>query len=311
MQCPSDATRSTVVSVAASVAAPVAAPVAGFVAVHLAVSVTVSVAALLLVACRHAPVAEAALPALVAAVRSRPVVLLGEVHDNAAQHSLRAQALRALADSGARPALLMEQFDREQQGGLDRVLARPGATVDEVIAAGAPDAGAMKGWDWALYRPYIALALEHRLTIVAANVSRADTRRVAQNGLPALGFDATVPGDIDTAQAQAIVDGHCGQLDDAQARRMVGSQVARDQFMARVLEANAARGAVLLAGNGHVRADIGVPRWLSAATRARSVVIGLLEQGDPNGGAFDVTFTTAPQPRPDPCEGMPSITPKR
>ena len=285
--------------------------------------IAVSLATLLLGACRMAPAtapgispvttaaAEAPLQALITAMRSRPLVLLGEVHDNAAQHALRAQALRALLDGGARPALLMEQFDREQQGAIDRVLARPGASVDEVIAAGAPDAAALQGWDWALYRPYLALALQHRLPIVAANVSRADTRRVVQNGLPALGFEAAVPTDIDTAQAQAIVASHCGMLDAVQAQRMVGAQVARDQFMARLLEANAAQGAWLLAGNGHVRTDIGVPRWLSAATRARSVAIGLLEPGDASAPAFDLALTTAAQPRPDPCEGMRGIQTKR
>ena len=285
--------------------------------------IVITLAALLLGACRLAPVTAPAIPpvispatdaplqALTIAMRSRPLVLLGEVHDNAAQHALRAQALRAVLDGSARPALLMEQFDREQQGAIDRALARAGVDVDAVIAAGAPDAATMQGWDWALYRPYLALALEHRLPIVAVNVSRADTRRVVQNGLPALGFDAKVPADIDTAQAQAIVDSHCGMLDAAQAQRMVGAQVARDQFMARMLEANAAQGALLLAGNGHVRTDIGVPRWLSPATRARSVAIGLLEPGDDSAAAFDAAITTTAQSRPDPCEGMKEVQAKR
>ena len=281
-------------------------------------SIVITLATLLLGACRlapvTAPVTETPLQALISAMRSRPVVLLGEVHDNAAQHALRAQALRAMLDGGARPALLMEQFDREQQGAIDRALARAGVAVDDVIAAGAPEAAAMRGWDWVLYRPYIALALERRLQIVAANVSRADARRVVQDGLPSLaslGFDARVPSDIDAAQAQAIVASHCGLLDAAQAQRMVGAQVARDQFMARLVEAHAAQGAVLLAGNGHVRADIGVPRWLSAATRERSVAIGLLEPGDDSAPAFDVALTTTAQPRPDPCEAMKPAAPKR
>ena len=59
---------------------------------------------------------------------------------------------------------------------------------------------------------------------------------------------------------------------------------------------------LLLAGNGHVRQDIGVPRWLSPATRERSVAIGLLEQGDPNAAAFGVALATAPQERADCCE---------
>ena len=262
-------------------------------------------AVLLLSGCGHTLPADPALEQLTTAMRSRPLVLLGEVHDNAHQHALRAQALRAVLEGGARPALLMEQFDRERQAELDRALARPGAGVDDVIAAGASEPPALQGWDWPLYRPYIGLALEYRLPVVAVNVSRADTRRVLQQGLQALGFDAAVPPDIESLQARAIVDGHCGKVDEPQARRMVAAQVARDQFMARAIEAHAARGAVLLlAGNGHVRQDIGVPRWLSPATRERSVAIGLLEQGDPNAAAFGVALATAPQERVDSCERM-------
>ncbi len=235
-------------------------------------------------------------------MRSRPIVLLGEVHDNADQHALRAQALRGLLGSGSRPALLMEQFDRERQADIDKAMARPGATADDVIqAAGAQGSG----WAWPLYRPFIALALEYRLPLVAANVSRADARRVSQEGLAATGFDATVPAGIASYLANTILASHCGMLNEAQARRMATAQVARDQFMARLLSEHSARGAVLLAGNGHVRNDVGVPTWLPPTVRQRSVGIGLLENGDAGAEAYDHVITTAaPAARPDPCEGM-------
>jgi len=50
----------------------------------------------LLAACAHAPT-----PVL---RFEQPVVLLGEVHDNAAQHALRLQAYEASLAGGARPA---------------------------------------------------------------------------------------------------------------------------------------------------------------------------------------------------------------
>lgn len=259
---------------------------------------------LLLAGCAQPLERPAELQRLVAAMRSQPIVLLGEVHDNAAQHALRVRALGEHLAAGARPALVMEQFDRERQADIDRAIASPTAGADAVIAAGAPDAAARRGWDWQLYRPYIALALEYRLPIVAANVSRADARRAVQGGLASLGFDAVVPADVAAAQAQAIVDGHCGAIDAAQARGLVASQVARDQFMARALQSHAARGAVLLAGNGHVRRDIGVPRWLDPAWRGRSVAIGLLEEGNPDPAAYDLVLVTPAQPRSDPCAAM-------
>jgi uncharacterized iron-regulated protein len=230
------------------------------------------------------------------AVRAQPIVLLGEVHDNAAQHALRARALSDLLAGGARPALLMEQFDRERQADIDRVLALPGATADAVIAAAAPAGNA--GWDWSFYKPYIALALQYRVPLVAVNVSRDDARRAMRDGLTSLGFDASVPEDIASAQAADIEAGHCGAIDNSTARRMVAAQEARDQFMARQVDAHAARGVVLLAGNGHVRRDIGVPRWLDPATRRHSISIGLLEEGNSGATAYDIA---ASQLRPDPC----------
>jgi uncharacterized iron-regulated protein len=233
------------------------------------------------------------------------VVLLGEVHDNAVQHALRLQALREALAGGARPVLAMEQIDRERQPALDRLLAQhPPPDADAVMAlARGPGTTAAGGWDWALYRPYIAAALAYRLPIVAANVSREDARRVMREGLAATGFDAAVPAAVLTEMAQGIEASHCGMLDAATAQRMALAQVARDQFMARVVEAHAAQGVVLLAGNGHVRTDIGAPRWLSPATRARSEAIGVLEAGD-DSTAYDRRIFTVVQPRADPCGAM-------
>lgn len=230
----------------------------------------------------------------------RPVVLLGEVHDNAAQHALRLRAFEALLATGARPVLAMEQLDRNRQVEIDRLLAQvPAPDADTLIAA----VGGSAGWHWPYYRPFIALALQHRLPIVAANVPSSEARRVMREGLQAAGFDAQVPEALLQDHAEAIAASHCGLIDAPMARRMALAQVARDQFMATVLKTHAERGVVLLAGNGHVRVDVGAPRWLDAATRQRSVAIGLLEEGDTDTNYDRRVFTPA-QERRDPCEAM-------
>ena len=230
----------------------------------------------------------------------KPLVLLGEVHDNAAQHALRLRAFERWLATGARPALVMEQFDRDKQGVIDALRAKqPPPDADALIAAaGSP------GWHWPYYRPFVALALRDDLPLVAANVSRDEARKVMREGLAASGFDPAVPADILDAQARDIAASHCGKVDAALARRMALAQVARDQSMARAIQAHADRGVLLLAGNGHVRTDAGVPRWLSPADRARSEAIGLLEEGVPDDGRFDLVVRTAAQPRPDPCAGQ-------
>lgn len=247
--------------------------------------------------CGQAPtLAPARAPAL---TLTQPVVLLGEVHDNAAQHALRLQAFRDLLTRGARPALALEQIDRSRQAALDALRARtPPPDADAVVAAVGEG-----GWNWAFYKPFIALALEHGLPIVAANVSRDEVRQVMREGLAATGFDPAVPEALLAGHARDIEDTHCGAIDAATARRMALAQVARDQFMARVLREHAARGVVLLAGNGHVRTDVGAPRWLDEATRARSEAIGLLEP-DKTSGRYDRVVVTVAQERPDPCAAL-------
>lgn len=231
---------------------------------------------------------------------NKPVVLLGEVHDNAAQHALRLRAFEALLAGGARPALALEQFDRNRQADIDRALAQtPRPDADALIAA----AGGAKGWHWPYYRPFVELALQHGLPIIAANVPSSEARTVMREGLAATGFDPRVPDAVMQAHGRHILEGHCGQLDEKTAARMALAQVARDQFMARVLQAQAERGVVLLAGNGHVRTDIGAPRWLDPQTRQRSEAIGVLEAGD-NDTAYDRWVHTAAQPRTDPCAAM-------
>jgi uncharacterized iron-regulated protein len=61
-----------------------------------------------------------------------------------------------------------------------------------------------------------------------------------------------------------------------------------------------AQGAVLLAGNGHVRKDIGIPVWLSQSARENSVSVGLLESAS-TANLFDVTIVTTAPTRDDPC----------
>lgn len=249
-------------------------------------------------------------------LRGDAIVLLGEVHDNAQQHRLRLEALRRAFAAGWRPALVMEQFDREQQAAIERARRERPADAQHVIdAAGAASRGAPGRWHWDFYRPFVALALEFDVPLVAANLSNADTSKIVRGGLAAvfdaasiaaLGLDRPVPADWQAAQEREIDAGHCHALPRAAWPRMATAQFARDAVMARALTENARGGAVLLAGNGHVRRDIGVPRWLGNEA-ARVVSIGYLEEGDDaaSTAAFDAVVRTGAVTRPDPCLSFP------
>jgi uncharacterized iron-regulated protein len=256
---------------------------------------------------------------------SQQFALLGEVHDNAEGHRRRMQAITEAVAAGWKPAIAMEQFDREQQATLDAAMARC-TDSDCVIDAVAPE---RKGWKWDVYKPVIALALRERLPLYAANLSRADAGRVMREGVSkvfdtqgarAVGLDRGIPAALLAAQERELKGSHCGMLPPQFANGMARAQIARDAVMAKVmLEARGAgakpRPVLLLAGNGHVRRDIGVPQWLG---HNASLAVGFIEADggapvNPHGAGtparlaqepYDRVERIAPTDRPDPCVGM-------
>jgi uncharacterized iron-regulated protein len=251
--------------------------------------------------------------ALMQAMQGRRVVLLGEVHDNAAQHTLRVAALRRLIVKGARPAIAFEQFDRERQPDIDRARRERPGDANYLIA----QAKGRDEWQWEFYRPFVALALESDLPIVAANLSRDKAMQVAIDGWPAV-FDArmrdelkldALPADFRHKHEDAIAAGHCNLLRAEDLWSRVRAQVARDIIMAQAIRPYVDRGVVLLAGNGHVRRDIGVPFWLAADAIREVLGIGMLERNDDTSPPEDITdfdayVITERAARADPCKEL-------
>ena len=260
--------------------------------------------------------------ALLRELASAPFVLLGEVHDNPVHHQLQADVLQAVIAAGLRPALAMEQLDREHQSAVDAAAAAAGATADSVADAGVVD---RKGWAWNFYAPLMKLALDARLPVVAMNLSRDGARNVARQGFTSLG--ASAPADLaldrtwnpvrQKVMEREIDDGHCGQLPPSALPRMIDMQRARDATMADALVTRAPQGAVVIAGAGHVRTDIGIPVYLAARMPGKRVIaIGFVEIDAERRNVGDYAPTpTAPPPydyawftpaaeREDPCAGF-------
>lgn len=246
---------------------------------------------------------------LLVRLRASDVVLLGELHDNPHHHTRRAELLAGI---GAPTAVVMEQLPRGAApvlpAGADR------AAVERVLVAAGFDA---EGWDWPAHEPLFGAAAQAGHVVLGGNLPRELVRRIAREGADAL--PATLRELVDAAPLPAparraleddLQRGHCGQLPAARMPGMVWAQRGRDASMAEALRdalAQRARGPVLLiAGNGHVRRDYGVPQLLAALLPGRRLLsVAFLEAGDAAPASeHDIVWTTPAAPRSDPCEGL-------
>lgn len=240
---------------------------------------------------------------LLAALRQADVVLLGEQHDNPHHHQRRGELL---ADLGPQAVVVAEQLPRGAR-------VAPGADLRARLEAAGFDAAA---WGWPLYRPLFEPPLAAGLPVLGGNAPRDLARQVARagpsawpDGLRPLLEAAPLSAAAQAALDQDLVDGHCGQLPAARVPAMRAAQRARDASMAQALLdalAAGARPAVLLAGNGHVRNDHGVPQLLRAARP--SLRVASVGFGEPGGAAAGAPYTwlwlTPAVVRKDPCAGF-------
>ena len=234
-----------------------------------------------------------------------PLWMMGEVHDNAEGHFYRLKDLEAKLGGQWRPALLMEQFNVEQQPELTKAWQTCQSAQCVIDTAGG-----VKGWDWGMYKPLIALALKYELPLVAANLSSQQVKAVMQSGFSAV-FDAQtikaykldqpLPQPWLDNQRKMIAQSHCNALPAAATDSMVKAQAARDVMFAKLMGQYASGGAVLIAGNGHVRRDLGVYQWLPADLASRVKIAGYVEPAGVDTLIYDIMRVINEHKRADPC----------
>lgn len=254
-------------------------------------------------------------------------VLLGEKHDNPEHHRGQADVLRALVEAGRRPTVVWEMIDRQQM--------TPSVFSGTADAFGTALEWEQSGWPaYTIYRPIASVAIDADLMQVPGNLSQESMRTAYTEGLAGLssqrardlGVAVTLSGESLNELQTEIKRGHCGYGDDAMLASMAAAQQTRDAFMASQLQQHGFDdGAVLIAGNGHVRRDRGVPFHLLRASDTGSgevaaqnpvvedqvLVIAWLEVNDEkvvpedyvrtDDPVFDIIFFTSRVSDEDPC----------
>jgi uncharacterized iron-regulated protein len=231
---------------------------------------------------------------LVESLVSAPHVLVGEKHDNPDHHRLQLWLLQRLHKVRPQASLLMEMIEPSQQAAVDRLqgkLTGEASLVDELEWR--------EGWDWALYGPLVRWGLAEPKRLLAANISLDEMKAIYQQ--PDELADIYSPQSLEVLN-DAIATSHCGKLPQSQFPAMLAVQQRRDQRMAQQL-VDAPKNALLLAGNYHVRKDIGIPLHWPLEAETKPLVVMMVEAGGalPDRSQADFVWLTAAMPEIDYC----------
>ncbi len=203
-------------------------------------------------------------------------VCIGEEHSNPHAHWAQLQVLDQISQraqaANEQMAVGMEMFQRPFQGVLDDYVA---GRIDEAAMLARTGWKERWGFDYALYRPLIRMAVERKAQLLALNVLTELKKKFSKKGIDGLTPEdrAKIPElDLDDAQHRAWWDsqmmdhpggdhghghGHDGPSSEEKAMfdRMYKVQVLWDETMAdtaaRWLKGGDDRMIVILAGDGH------------------------------------------------------------
>ena len=198
---------------------------------------------------------------LLVAVEGASYLLLGEKHDNPDHHHLQAAILDYLIAKQLISQVAFEMLDTDAKDLLDDIQQQQLSSLDELKNYLQWDE---EGWNWSFYGPLVDALYRGGISMTAANINSARMMQVYSEALP-----ATIQGVLDASTMEQlnfdIDESHCGLLPKSQFPAMVRVQQYRDFIMAGSMNStDQDKLSVLVAGNYHIRQDLGVPNYLRA-----------------------------------------------
>jgi uncharacterized iron-regulated protein len=214
------------------------------------------------------PEPDAANAEVLRAIASTQVVYLAENHNSTADHIAQLDIIKAL-DETNELAIGLEMFQRPFQSALDDYLA---GTITEAELIVQSEYRTRWGFDWELYAPILRYAKENQIPVLAMNTPTEATRQVAREGLASLKGDMLkyLPpiAEVDTTDEayRALIaqvfgthgHGHSMNLDNFFAAQVLWDETMAESIVNQ-LSADAERQIVVLAGEGHIAFDYGIP----------------------------------------------------
>ncbi|OQS61457.1 hypothetical protein ASU3_01550 [Actinobacillus suis] len=204
-------------------------------------------------------------------------VLIGEEHDQPVHHQIETYLVQKLEQKRPLAAVVLEMLSVDQQAQISHLQQSQTPLFAEEIPAQI----GWKHWDWHQYQDLIISRLSSTTPLIAANLTETEVKTLYAGAQPLRGSISVTP-QVQTQLAQLIQAHHTLPTDILE--KTVTVQQFRDRRMAEMLVKNTQNStayALLVAGNNHVRKDLGVPLHLQdfdKKNKAKTISIMLKSQ---------------------------------
>lgn len=215
-------------------------------------------------------------------MESASYLLLGEKHDNPDHHSLQLDLLDYFLQQDLVSSVAFEMMDSDQAQLLKQLPRQlQSQKITSLVELKDFLQWDEEGWEWPFYGPMLNLVYQAGISISAANISNETMMGVYAEPTSAA-ISAVLNQSAMTQLDKDIDESHCGLLPESQFPAMVRVQQARDYSMAEAMaQVESARLDILIAGNYHIRHDLGVPNYLlsqqSGSTREQIISLAFME----------------------------------
>ena len=237
-------------------------------------------------------IAVALLSLAMAGADAAELLIFGEVHDQPDQQRQVADEVQQLAAAGRLAAVVLEMAETPHStAGLPH----------DATPAQVQQALHWRGWPWERYQAVAMNAVRAGVPVLGGNLPRERLRETMAD--PRLDDKLSAP--TRERLAQAVREGHCKLLPEAQLPGMVRIQIARDVSLAATAaqalrSAKPAQTVLLLAGAQHASRDRGIPVHLAAIDPMQPLRVVMFGKLSAHLSA-DERRDAQPTPQPDHC----------
>ena len=227
------------------------------------------------------------------------IIYVGEQHDMFAHHINQLQVIKKLHEAADKIAVGMEMFSMPYQQTVDDYMA---GKIDEYTFLQKTEYFKNWGYDYNLYKPIVDYLKKQNIPLVALNIDRHITRKVARNSMHSLTEEEKkqLPSEMDFSNERYrgdlknVFTPHAKHHDYQDFNYFLQAQTLWDESMAESAQQFLANHPefkmVILAGNGHIRHKYGIPERLYRRNHELFTVI--VQDEEAKHGIADYTLLT-------------------